>query len=56
MSKKQVMNKTEVAIVGGAGFVGSRLTARFGKRNVFSNKYDINLRISDFLKVRSVFQ
>lgn len=31
MSKKQVMNKNKVAIVGGAGFVGSRLTARFRK-------------------------
>ncbi len=37
------MNKNEVAIVGGAGFVGSRLTARFRKRNIFSNKYDIDL-------------
>jgi nucleoside-diphosphate-sugar epimerase len=43
MSKKQVMNKNEVAIVGGAGFVGSRLTARFRKGNIFSNKYDIDL-------------
>ena len=37
------MNKNEVAIVGGAGFVGSRLTARFNKGNVFSNRYDIDL-------------
>ena len=37
------MNKNEIAIVGGAGFVGSRLTARFRKGNVFSNKYDIDL-------------
>ncbi|MDA8735049.1 NAD(P)-dependent oxidoreductase, partial [Porticoccaceae bacterium] len=37
------MNKNEVAIVGGAGFVGSRLTARFNKRGVFSNRYDIDL-------------
>ena len=37
------MNKNEVAIVGGAGFVGSRLTARFRKGNIFSNKYDIDL-------------
>ena len=43
MSKKQVMNKNEIAIVGGAGFVGSRLTTRFRKGNVFSNKYDIDL-------------
>jgi hypothetical protein len=26
MSEKQVMNKNEVAIVGGAGFVGSRFS------------------------------
>jgi len=37
------MNNKEVAIVGGAGFVGSRLTARFRKGNIFSNKYDIDL-------------
>jgi len=43
MNRKQVMNKNEVTIVGGAGFVGSRLTARFRKGNIFSNKYDIDL-------------
>jgi nucleoside-diphosphate-sugar epimerase len=43
MSEKQVVNKNEVAIVGGAGFVGSRLTARFNRGSVFSNKYDIDL-------------
>ena len=43
MSEKKVMNTNEVAIVGGAGFVGSRLTTRFRKRNIFSNKYDIDL-------------
>ncbi len=37
------MDKQEVAIVGGAGFVGSRLTARFNKGNVFSRRYDIDL-------------
>ena len=37
------MNKNEVAIVGGAGFVGSRLNARFNKGNIFSSKYDIDL-------------
>lgn len=37
------MNKNEVAIVGGAGFLGSRLTTRFREGNVFSNKYDIDL-------------
>lgn len=36
------MNKNEVAIIGGAGFVGSRLTARLKKKNVLSNKYDID--------------
>ena len=38
-----MMNKNEVAIVGGAGFIGSRLTVRFRKGNIFSNKYDIDL-------------
>jgi nucleoside-diphosphate-sugar epimerase len=37
------MNNNEIAIVGGAGFVGSRLTARFNKGNIFSNRYDIDL-------------
>jgi nucleoside-diphosphate-sugar epimerase len=37
------MKKNEIAIVGGAGFVGSRLTARFNKGGVFSNRYDIDL-------------
>jgi nucleoside-diphosphate-sugar epimerase len=37
------MNKNEIAIVGGAGFVGSRLTSRFNKRSIFSNRYDIDL-------------
>ena len=37
------MNENEIAIVGGAGFVGSRLTARFNKGSVFSNRYDIDL-------------
>lgn len=37
------MNKNEVAIIGGAGFVGSRLTDRFRKGNIFSNKYDIDI-------------
>ena len=43
MSKKQVMNNNKIAIVGGARFVGSRLTARFNKGNIFSNRYDIDL-------------
>ena len=37
------MDNNEVAIVGGAGFLGSRLTIRFKKENIFSNKYDIDL-------------
>ena len=37
------MGNNEVAIVGGAGFVGSRLTTRFFKGNIFSNRYDIDL-------------
>ena len=37
------MNNNEIAIVGGAGFVGSRLTTRFNKGNIFSNRYDIDL-------------
>jgi nucleoside-diphosphate-sugar epimerase len=43
MNKKLVINKNEVAIVGGAGFVGSRLSARFRNGNIFSKKYDIDL-------------
>ena len=34
------MKENEIAIIGGAGFVGSRLAARFKKNNIFSNKYD----------------
>jgi GlcNAc-P-P-Und epimerase len=37
------MNIHEVAIVGGAGFVGSRLAHRFNKANICFNKYDIDL-------------
>lgn len=37
------MDNNEVAIVGGAGFVGSRFAARFRKGNIFSNTYDIDL-------------
>ncbi|MFT6836018.1 MAG: nucleoside-diphosphate-sugar epimerase, partial [Francisellaceae bacterium] len=43
MSEKKIMNTNEVAIVGGAGFVGSRLTARLRKGKISSNKYDIDL-------------
>jgi nucleoside-diphosphate-sugar epimerase len=38
-----IINKNEIAILGGAGFVGSRLTSRFRKGNVLSNIYDIDL-------------
>ena len=50
------MNKNEVAIIGGAGFVGSRLTARLKKINVLSNKYDetIYLELILFLKNVSI--
>lgn len=37
------MKKGEVAIIGGSGFVGSRLTERLSKGGVNSNIYDINL-------------
>jgi nucleoside-diphosphate-sugar epimerase len=37
------MKINEVAIIGGAGFVGSRLARRFDKGNIFSTKFDINL-------------
>ena len=37
------MNKHKVAIIGGAGFIGSRLSTRFKKVNIFSIKYDIDL-------------
>jgi len=37
------MDKNEVAIIGGAGFVGSRLTARFNNGSVFASRYDIDL-------------
>ena len=36
------MKENEIAIVGGAGFVGSRLNARLNKGNFFSNRYDID--------------
>ncbi len=52
------MNQDEVAIVGGAGFLGSRLRARFNKANIFSNRYDIDLSneldISRYLDVEDI--
>ena len=38
-----MIKKDEIAIVGGAGFVGSRLTSRLKKRSILSNRYDIDL-------------
>jgi len=37
------VKKGEVAIIGGSGFVGSRLTDRLNKGGVYSNVYDIDL-------------
>ena len=42
MSKKELINKIKVGIVGGAGFVGSRLAARLKKNNIHFNIYDIS--------------
>ncbi len=44
MNERKIINRDEVAIIGGAGFVGSRLKSRFIKGNIISNKYDIDLR------------
>ncbi len=38
------MDKNLVGIIGGAGFVGSRLTARFNKKNIISKRYDIDFK------------
>jgi nucleoside-diphosphate-sugar epimerase len=38
------MNNKEIAIVGGAGFVGSNLANFFRKKNIYFNKYDIDLK------------
>lgn len=37
------MNKDEVAIVGGSGFVGSRLSYYLKKRGIFFNIYDVDI-------------
>lgn len=37
------MNNNEIAIIGGAGFVGSRLSDLFKRRSIFFKKYDIDL-------------
>ena len=37
------MNKNEIAIIGGAGFVGSRLSAHLDKNFLSHNNYDIDL-------------
>jgi len=36
------MDKNEIAIIGGAGFVGSRLKKRFDNKKIFAKKYDID--------------
>jgi nucleoside-diphosphate-sugar epimerase len=36
----------EIAIIGGSGFVGSRLKARFDKKNIVSRRYDIDTGIN----------
>lgn len=42
MNENKSMNDNEIAIVGGAGFVGSRLANRFKKQNISFNVYDID--------------
>ena len=37
------MNKDEVAIVGGSGFVGSHLSNYLKKRDIFFNIYDVDI-------------
>ena len=37
------MNNNEIAIIGGAGFVGSRLSDLLKRRSIFFKKYDIDL-------------
>jgi len=37
------MKENEIAIIGGAGFVGSRLNARLNKGHFFAKRYDIDL-------------
>ena len=37
------MDNNEVAIIGGAGFLGSRLVEKFRKGSILSRKYDIDL-------------
>lgn len=41
------MEKSKVAIIGGAGFVGSRLGDLFVKKNITFKKYDINTKNDD---------
>ena len=36
------MNASKIAIIGGAGFVGSRLGNRFKKKNMSYKQYDKN--------------
>ena len=37
------MERNIVAIIGGNGFVGTRLSARFNKSKIISKRYDINI-------------
>lgn len=51
------MNSDEIAIIGGSGFVGSRLKARFDKRNIVSKSYDIDTGIdtdTNYLDVEDI--
>ena len=52
------MDNNEIAIIGGAGFVGSRLSGLFKKKNIFFKKYDIdlsnNLNKSIYLDVNDI--
>ena len=43
MSDYKFMNKSEVAIIEGTGFVGSRLATLLKKGSIFSSRYDIDL-------------
>tara|TARA_B110000003_G_scaffold257204_1_gene275328 strand:- start:1724 stop:2713 length:990 start_codon:yes stop_codon:yes gene_type:complete len=51
------MNFNEIAIIGGSGFVGSRLKARLDKRNIISKRYDIDTAFnidSNYLDVEDI--
>ena len=48
------MNFNNIAIIGGSGFVGSRLKARFDKNNIVSTRYDIDIGIDKDIKYLNV--